>query len=78
MAHYRHYNLTGEEKKIDREIREGYNRAVNVYCNLDELVLRLQKVKKVGTNEVKTLKVMKKMIEDVLEVIEERGTEVEW
>ncbi len=75
MANYRHYNLTGEDAKVDQEIRAGYNRAAYTYCELNDLILRLQKVKKVGANEVKTLKVMKKMIEDVLEVIEENGTE---
>jgi uncharacterized membrane protein len=78
MANYRHYNLAGEDAKMDKIIREGYNRAAHTYHELDELILRLQKVKKVGANEVMTLKVMKKMIEDVLEVIEEKGTEVNW
>jgi hypothetical protein len=49
MTNYRHHNLTNEETKAIREIRECYNGEAYTYHKLEALTLRLQKVKKIGT-----------------------------
>lgn len=54
----------------------GYGRASTAFIKLDEVVRRFQKVKKVYVDEVATLKAMRKMIDDILEIIEAEGKEV--
>jgi hypothetical protein len=74
MKNYRHYGQAQEELHTTFK---GYNRVSTAYVNVDEVVRRFQKVQKVNTNEVATLKAMRDMINDILDHIEENGKEVE-
>ena len=74
MKNYRRYGQAQDE--LDG-IFKGYNRAGNAFVQLDEVIRRYQKVKKVYKNEVATLKAMRQMIDDILEIIEDEGKEVE-
>jgi exonuclease VII small subunit len=74
MKNYRRYGQAQDE--LDG-IFEGYNRAGNAFVQLDEVIRRYQKVKKVYKNEVATLKAMRQMLDDILEIIEDEGKEVE-
>ena len=72
MKQYRHYGQAQEELNT---IFKGYNRVDYAYIKVDEVVRRFQKVKKVNTNEVNTLKAMRDMIDDILTDIEEKHKE---
>ena len=74
MKNYRHYGQAQEELNTTLK---GYNRVDTAYVKVDEVVRRFQKVQKVYTNEVNTLKMMRDMINDILADIEENGKEVE-
>ena len=56
----------------------GLGRACDAFLELDKAVRRFQKVKKVFVDEVATLKAMRKMIDDILEIIEAEGKEVSY
>jgi hypothetical protein len=73
MANYRYYGQAQEELNTTLK---GYNRVDNAFIELDTVVRRLQKVKKVYTNEVATLVAMREMINNILADIEENGKEV--
>lgn len=72
MKQYRHYGQAQEELNT---IFKGYNRVDYAYIKVDEVVRKFQKVKKVHTNEVNTLKAMRDMIEVILADIEENNKE---
>lgn len=47
------------------------NRAIDVYCKMDELALRLQKVKKIKKEEIAMLEMVKAMIDNLIEIAKE-------
>ena len=73
MKNYRHYGQAQEELST---VFSGYNRADTAFVHTDEVVRRFQKVQKIYANEVATLKAMREMIDNILEIIEEEGKEV--
>ena len=71
MANYRHFGQSENETFL-----RGYNRVCYAYTEVDKVILRLQKAKKVQSNEVETLRALRQMVDDVLAYIDEKGTEV--
>ena len=77
MKKYRHYSdmMANKELKerlgVEDQSEVGAGRANSLLCETERLVLRLQKVKKIYGCEVVGLELIRDMITDLLDVINE-------
>jgi hypothetical protein len=77
MKKYRHYS----DIRVSKELKErlgvedqnavGAGRANDLLCETERLVLRLQKVKKIYGCEIVALELVRDMVTDLLDVINE-------
>lgn len=76
MKKYRRFMATRAKEAEILEATYGENayydnRAIDVYCKMDELALRLQKVKKIKKEEIAMLEMVKAMIDNLIEIAKE-------